>query len=89
MGYILPITPDQFIQYARRAEKKESFHPVQETYPSFRAVLRDQNQEDAPPKKQPFVKKRKFVAHETLPPMTPIVTAPEITGKGLMLDTQI
>ncbi|MEH6943494.1 hypothetical protein [Bacillus sp. JJ722] len=89
MGYILPITPDQFIQYAKRAEKKETFYPVQETNPTFRAILCKKNHEESPQQKKQFpkvVNNKKDVPQQELPL---VVKAPEITGKGLLVDAHI
>lgn len=88
MGYILPITPDQFIQYAKRAEKKETFYPVQETNPTFRAILQKKNNEESSQPKKHSSKRvhyKKDIPQQELP----FVKAPEITGKGLLVDAHI
>ncbi|WP_042349456.1 hypothetical protein [Bacillus massiliigorillae] len=88
MGYILPITPDQFIQYAKRAQKKERFYPVQETNPTFRVILRKKYNEEFPQPKD-HMPKGSYYKNNIPQPLELFVKAPEITGKGLLVDKQI
>lgn len=69
MGYILPMVPYQYMQYANRTEKRDRFQPIREINPALPAILRAKSEGGLP--------------------QAPYVKAPEITGKGFLVDEHI
>ncbi len=91
MGYIMPVDHFQYVQYGNRVafkeENKQAFQPIEGTKPIFPVLLQtrtEEKQEEDHSEYQSYASKRQSAAYA--PPRTRMVSAPSITGKGMLLD---
>ena len=90
MGYIMPVDHFQYVQYGNRVafkeENKQAFQPIEGAKPIFPVLLqaRTEEKQEEDPGEQSYATKRQSAAYA--PPRTSMVSAPSITGKGMLLD---
>lgn len=91
MGYVAPVTPFQYIQYGNRVayseERKRTFQPVKGTRPIFPAILHAKSEEEpSDMNKEEFVFTNSKYKNARVFLEQKLVSAPGITGKGMLLD---
>ncbi|WP_019240542.1 MULTISPECIES: hypothetical protein [Bacillus] len=94
MGYIPPVIPFESIQYGNRVsysdERLASYQNVKGIQPLFAAILHVKSEENGynnPSKQKPAYIEKKENKKRNVTIEQPFISAPHITGKGVLIDT--